>query len=66
MSFPFVFILLVFLGGCTMVSQMIRGNDVSPSGFTTPAPRAPNSLSVSETVAPTEEEDKTVPTIPAL
>ena len=27
MSFPFVFILLVFLGGCTMVSQMIRGND---------------------------------------
>ena len=27
MSFPFVFILLVFLGGCTLVSRMVRGND---------------------------------------
>jgi len=29
MSFPFVFILLVFLGGCTLVSRMVHWNDNS-------------------------------------
>lgn len=27
MSFPFVFVLLVCLGGCTLVSSLVRGND---------------------------------------